>query len=303
MHNHCSIKNIAALNRDAEKRVVYLGLVINLILIIAKLAGGLLVSSLALIADGIHSLTDLITDLIVLWGLKLASRPADHDHPFGHGKLETLASLIVAVILLVVALGIIKEAFSCLNQGAPLPVDYRWVLTIALFSVFLKEYTYQKTISLARRLHSPALEANAWHHRSDALSSLVVIGGAIASWLGWIAADLAAGLVVGGMIALVALKIGYQGLEELVEKAVSPQIQLEIETTLNQFTEILAWHQLRTRRVGRGVFLDVNIMVPGEMSVATSHAIADRLEEFIKHRLPYLLNIIIHIEPFTAGSD
>lgn len=288
---------------DPEKRIVYLGLIINIVLIVAKLAGGILVSSLALIADGIHSLTDLVTDLIVLWGLKLSARPADKNHPYGHGKLETLASLMVAAILLVVGLGIMKKAFSCLLYGAPHPIDPRWVLSIALFSVVLKEFVYQKTITLARRLHSPALEANAWHHRSDALSSLVVLVGAAVTWLGWSGGDLAAGLVVGGMIAFVALKIGYQGVGQLLEEAVSPAIQQEIETTLNQFTEILSWHHLRTRRVGREVFLDVHILVPGEMSVAAGHELAHRLEEFLKETLPYSLNIIIHVEPYEAEPD
>ncbi len=288
---------------NPEKRVVYLGLIINIVLIIAKLTGGILVSSLALVADGIHSLTDLITDLIVLWGLKLAARPADSNHPYGHGKLETLASLMVALTLLVVSLGIMKKAFLCLLHGAPHPVNLTWVLAIALISVALKEFIYKKTIALAKSLNSPALEANAWHHRSDALSSLVVLVGAGAGWLGWHGGDLAAGLVVGGMIAFVALKMGYKGLGQLLEEAASPAIQLEIETTLNQFPEILSWHHLRTRRLGREVFLDVHVLVPGEMSVAAGHELAHRLEEFLKKTLPYSLNIIIHVEPYEAEPD
>jgi len=303
MHEQQLKKEDITAGSDPEKRVVYLGLIINIVLIVAKLTGGILISSLALIADGIHSLTDLITDLIVLWGLKLAARPADSNHPYGHGKLETLASLIVVAILLAVSLGIMKKAFLCLLHGAPHPIDPRWVLTIALISVALKEFIYRRTFALAQRLHSPALKANAWHHRSDALSSLVVLVGAGAGWMGWHGGDLAASLIVGGMIAFVALKIGYQGVGQLLEEAVSPPIQHEIETTLNQFTEILSWHHLRTRRVGREVFLDVHILVPGEMSVATSHELAHRLEEFIKENLPYTLNIIIHIEPYATEPD
>ncbi|MBN2332143.1 MAG: cation transporter [Deltaproteobacteria bacterium] len=285
-----------------EKQVIYLGLVINMVLIIVKIAGGMLVSSLALVADGIHSLSDLMTDIIVLWGLSLAARPADESHPFGHGKLETLASLIVAGVLLAVGLGIMKKAYFCLFHGAPLPINPRWVLGIALASVILKEFAYQRTISLANRLHSPALEANAWHHRSDALSSLVVCFGAGAGWLGWQQGDLAAGLVVGGMIAYVALKMGWQGLGQLVERAASPAIQQEIEAAINNFPGILSWHHLRTRRVGREVFLDVHVLVPGEMTVAASHDLADQLEEFLKETLSYPLNIIIHIEPGNEGQ-
>ena len=303
MNDQRQIENGDATGNDQGKRVVYLGLIINIVLIIAKLAGGIMISSLALIADGIHSLSDLVTDLIVLWGLALAARPADRNHPYGHGKLETLASLIVAAILLAVSLGIMQKAFTCLLHGSPRLIDSRWVLGIALISVALKEFIYRKTISLTRSRHSPALEANAWHHRSDALSSLVVLIGAVAGWLGWYGGDLAAALIVGGMIAFVALKMGYQGLRQLMEEAVSPTIQHEIETTINQFPDILSWHPLRTRRVGREIFLDVHVLVPGEMTVAAGHELTHRLEEFLKETLPYSLNIIIHIEPCDAEPD
>jgi len=286
-----------------EKQVVYLGLVINIVLIVTKLAGGILVSSLALVADGSHSSSDLITDLIVLWGLSLAARPADRNHLYGHGKLETLASLMIAAILMAVSLGIIRKAFICLLQGSPQLIDSRWVLGIALLSIALNEFVYRKTISLARSRHSPALEANAWHHRSDALSSLVVLIGAVAGWLGWPGGDLVAALIVGGMIAFVALKMGYEGLRQMVEEAVSPSIQNEIETTINNFPGQFSWHKLRTRRVGREVFLDMHVLVPGKMTVAAGHELTHRLEEFIKKTLPYSLNIIIHIEPDESEPD
>ena len=303
MHDRQTLSKPFTPNLNAEKKVVFLGLVVNILLLVAKLAGGLLTSSLALIADGIHSLSDLITDLIVLWGLKLASRPADKSHPYGHGKLETLASLMVAAILLTVSLGIMQKAFTCLLHGSPHLINSSWVMEIALISVLLKEILYRKTISLARRGHSPALEANAWHHRSDALSSLVVLLGAVAGWWGWTGGDLAAALIVGAMIAYVALKMGYQGLAELLEAAVSPEIQHEIETTINKFPDILSWDNLRSRRVGREVFLDFHIIVPGAMTVSISHEVAHRLEEFIKQSLPYTLNIIIHIEPDKAPNS
>ena len=297
MPNRKTLSQSLPSNLRAEKKIVFWGLLVNILLIVSKLAGGLLLSSLALIADGIHSLSDMFTDLIVLWGLKMASRPADENHHYGHGKLETLASLIVAVILLTVSLGIMEKAFTCFRYGPPHLIDSRWILGIALISVLLKEILYRKTIALARSGQSPALKANAWHHRSDALSSLVVFIGAVASWWGWAGGDLAAALIVGIMIAYVALKMGYQGLAELLETAVAPEIQVEIENTINRFPDIISWHNLRSRRVGREVFLDLHIIVPGEMTVAISHKVAHRLEEFIKQSLPYRLNIMIHIEP------
>jgi cation diffusion facilitator family transporter len=283
--------------RSREKHVIYLGMAINIFLIVIKLAGGLLVSSLSLVADGIHSFSDLITDFIILWGLSLAARPADKGHPYGHGKLETLASLLVAALLFFVSFGIMKKAFFCLLQEAPHIINSRWVIAIALLSMIGKEFAYQKTINLGKSLHSPALQANAWHHRSDALSSLVVLMGALAGCLGWSRGDPTAGFIVGMMIAYVAFRLTRQDLGQLLESAISPAIQQEIEAALNRFPDIISWHHLRTRQVGREIFLDFHILVDGNMRVADSHALSHRLEEFIKETLDYPLNIIIHIEP------
>jgi cation diffusion facilitator family transporter len=290
------------MTRNREKQVIYLGMAINIFLIVTKLAGGLLASSLSLIADGIHSMSDLVTDFIVLWGLSLAAKPADRGHPYGHGKLETLASLLVAVLLFFVSFGIIRKAFFCLMHG-PVPLtDGRLVAAIAFLSIIGKEYVYRKTISLGKKLHSPALQANAWHHRSDALSSLVVLLGAAATWRGWGYGDPAAGLIVGLMIAGVAFRLTRKDLNQLLESAVSPAIRQEIENAINHFPDIISWHHLRARQVGREIFLDFHILVDGNMSVADSHELAHRLEKFLKESLNYPLNIIIHIEP-GAGNQ
>jgi len=288
--------------RNQEKQVIYLGMGINIVLIVAKLAGGLLLSSLALVADGIHSISDLITDFIILWGLSLAARPADKGHPYGHGKLETMASLLVAALLFFVSFGIMKKAFFCFLQEAPHTINERWVIAIALLSMIGKEFAYRKTIHLGTRLHSPALQANAWHHRSDALSSLVVLLGALAGSLGWSRGDPTAGFIVGIMIAYVAFRLTRQDLGQLIESSVSPAIQQEIEDALNRFPAIISWHHLRTRQVGREIFLDFHILVDGNMRVVDSHALSHRLEEFLQETLNYPLNIIIHIEPETKNQ-
>ncbi|MEA2108629.1 MAG: cation diffusion facilitator family transporter [Pseudomonadota bacterium] len=283
--------------RSQEKQVIYLGMGVNIILIVAKLVGGLLFSSLALVADGIHSISDLITDFIILWGLSLAARPADKGHPYGHGKLETMASLLVAALLFFVSFGIMKKAFFCFLQEAPHIINERWVIAIALLSMIGKEFAYRKTINLGTRLHSPALQANAWHHRSDALSSMVVLIGALAGCLGWTRGDPSAGFIVGMMIAYVAFRLTRQDLGQLLESAISPAIQQEIEDAINRFPDIISWHQLRTRQVGREIFLDFHILVDGNMRVVDSHNLSHRLEGFLKETLDYPLNIIIHIEP------
>lgn len=283
--------------RRREKQVVYLGMGINIILIVAKLAGGFLFSSLALVADAIHSISDVITDFIILWGLSLAARPADKGHPYGHGKLETMASLLVAALLFLISFGIMKKAFFCFLQEVPHIINEGGVIVIALLSMISKEFAYRKTIHLGTRLHSPALQANAWHHRSDALSSLVVLLGALAGFLGWSRGDPTAGFIVGIMIAYVAFRLTRQDLGQLLESAVSPAIRQEIEAALNRFPDIISWHHLRTRQVGREIFLDFHILVDGNMRVVDSHALSHRLEEFLQETLNYPLNIIIHIEP------
>ena len=285
------------MTRNREKQVIYLGMAINVFLIVIKLAGGLLGSSLSLVADGIHSFSDLITDFIILWGLSLAAKPADRGHPYGHGKLETLASLLVAVLLFIVSFGIIRKAFFCLAHGPALLANGHLVAAIAFLSIIGKEYAYRKTISLGKKLHSPALQANAWHHRSDALSSLVVLLGGAATWRGWHYGDPAAGLIVGLMIAYVAFRLTRKDLNQLLESAVSPAIQQEIENAINRFPDPISWHHLRTRQVGREIFLDFHLLVDGSMSVADSHALAHRLEKFLTDTLSYPVNIIIHIEP------
>ena len=290
------------MTRNREKQVIYLGMAINVFLIVIKLAGGLLGSSLSLVADGIHSFSDLITDFIILWGLSLAAKPADRGHPYGHGKLETLASLVVAALLFVVSFCIIKKAVFCLLQGPVHIADACLVSAIALLSIIGKEFAYRKTISLGKKLHSPALQANAWHHRSDALSSLVVLLGGAASWMGWPYGDPAAGMVVGLMIAWVALRLTRKDLNQLLESAVSPAIQQEIENAINRFPDIISWHHLRTRQVGREIYLDFHVLVDGNMRVVDSHALAHRLEEFLKETLDYPLNIIIHIEPGSKNQ-
>ncbi|MBW1646210.1 MAG: cation transporter [Deltaproteobacteria bacterium] len=285
-----------------EKRVIYLGMAINLVLIIAKLAAGLYAASLALVADGIHSLADLATDVIVLWGLRLAARPADRGHPYGHGKLETLTSLLVAGLLFLVGFAIVKKALACLLQGpAPLPDPYL-VLAVAGLSLIGKEFAYRQTIRVGEKLHSPALRANAWHHRSDALSSLVVVLGVVAGRCGWPYGDPAAGLAVGLMIAWVAFRLTQQDLGQLVESAVDPEVRTAIEEALAAYPGGLDWHGLRARQVGREVNLDFHLLVDEGMSVAESHALGHRLEEYLRQRLPYPIRVMIHMEP-AGGRD
>lgn len=268
----------------------------NLILMTLKIVSGILVRSYALVADGFHSLSDLATDFVVLISARLSSRPPDETHPYGHKKFDTLATQIVGVVLLGVGFIFIWKAGTHVYRGE---VSYPGflVLVVAGISVFVKEVLFFLTRKISRETHSTALYANAWHHRSDSLSSLAVLFGGIASLLGWGHADHVATIVVGFMIMGVAGKILYDGLIELTEHSADQESIQKIEGLLNQESDVFDWHALRTRRVGGELFVDVHVLVGPELSVRQSHEICVKVEEKIHRELTKPVNILIHIEP------
>lgn len=268
----------------------------NLILMTLKIVSGILVRSYALVADGFHSLSDLATDFVVLISARLSSRPPDETHPYGHKKFDTLATQIVGVVLLGVGFIFVWKAGTHVYRGE---VSYPGflVLVVAGISVFVKEVLFFLTRKISRETHSTALYANAWHHRSDSLSSLAVLFGGIASLLGWGHADHVATIVVGFMIMGVAGKILYDGLIELTEHSADQESIQKIEGLLNQESDVFDWHALRTRRVGGELFVDVHVLVGPELSVRQSHEICVKVEEKIHRELTKPVNILIHIEP------
>jgi len=272
------------------------GALANVFLIIVKLIVGLVIRSSALIADGVHSVSDLATDFVVLIGTKLSHRPPDETHPYGHSRLETLACQFIALVLLVVGLGFIWAAASSIFKGQ---VNYPGllVLIVAFFSVIIKEILFFLTRKVSRITQSPVLYANAWHHRSDSFSSLAVLVGGVASLLGWGYADHAATIVVGIMIMGVAGKILYEGLIELSEHSADRESIQVIEKVLSKEKDVFHWHDLRTRKLGAELFIDVHILVEPGLSVLESHKISMNIEEKIKKRLSRPVNTLIHIEP------
>lgn len=283
--------------RDRQIRTVTLwGGLLNIVLMAIKVVSGFLVSSSALVADGIHSLSDLATDFIILVSSRVSNRPADKTHPYGHKRFETLAAQVIAMVLFVVSIGLIWSAARSILQEEryfPGPV----VLIIALISVFSKEIIFRITRKVSRATQSASLYANAWHHRSDALSSVAVLIGGIASLFGWGMADQAATIVVGFMIMAVSVKILYEGLIELSEHSADEKSIQTIESILSDNKDISEWHALRTRRVGGELFIDLHILVDPDLSVQTSHDMATKIEKQIKDAIAKPVNILIHIEP------
>jgi cation diffusion facilitator family transporter len=296
------IPHLGAERQKDIRSITFWGLAINAFLIILKLISGIAIKSSALIADSVHSISDLSTDFIVLAGAALSHKPPDATHPYGHRKFETIASQLIASILMVVSFGLLWSVGASIfyhRQNYP----GFMMLVVAAVSVVLKEIIFFKTRKVSRRTDSTALYANAWHHRSDSLSSMAVLLGGAASLLGWGYADQAATLVIALMIMGVAGKIFLGGIVELSEHAADKETLRILEKVLSEAKEISSWHALRTRKLGGQLFADVHVVVDPGLSVLESHGISLRIEERIKKELSKPVNVLIHIDPDMTKKD
>jgi cation diffusion facilitator family transporter len=287
---------------DPGIRVTFLGMLVNLLLLIAKFVIGFLTGSVGLIADGTHTASDVATDLVVLGGIHLGGRDPDTNHAYGHGRYETLSGGIVAGVLMLAGLLIVWEAGSALysNQlsypGLP-------VLLVAAGSILGKEWLYRRTIRVARRIGSTALHANAWHHRSDALSSVAVLLGGVAGLLGWGHADQVAGIIVGLMVAYSGGRTLLKVLHELTEGALSERELSTINAAVASVPQVNGWHQLRSRRVGRERFIDLHVLVEPSLSLLEGHRISMLVEQAIQQSCEFPVNVLVHVEPDTPELD
>ena len=287
-------KNDAAVRQI--RSVTFLGMATNVVLSVLKVAVGLVFSSLSLVADGIHSLSDLVTDLAVLLGLHLGSKKPDKMHPYGHGRLETFSAVLVAVVLILVGGTMIYYATLAIVKSEVV-VPHWPVLAVAVLSILVKEALYRATRRVAAKSHSPALYANAWHHRSDALSSVAVLIGYAVLYVGFDYGDQVAATAVGLMIILVGVKIIGDSLRELAEGVVDPQTVEQIMKVIDGHDEIRQWHRLRSRSVGRELYLDVHILVDPKLNVAAAHEISEKLEKSLDEEIACPVNLTVHIEP------
>ncbi|MBA7614524.1 Magnetosome protein MamB [subsurface metagenome] len=284
-------------NADRQiKSVTNLGIATNTALFIIKLIVGFLSGSIALIADGIHSLSDMTTDVAVLIGVHLGSKQPDRSHPYGHGRAETFSAGFIAVVLFFVGSVMIYYAAVDITKGN-VTIPHTAVLMVATFSIIAKELLYRATKRVAIRSYSSALYANAWHHRSDALSSVAVLIGFISLKFGFDYGDQIAAVAVGLMVILVAVHVINDCLRELTEGAVDSGTIEHIENIINANSSIRRWHKLRSRTVGREVFLDLHILVGPDLTIAAAHAIAESLESTLHEQISRPVNITVHIEP------
>ncbi|OIP81176.1 MAG: cation-efflux pump [Porphyromonadaceae bacterium CG2_30_38_12] len=286
------------------QQVTWVGFFINLILAIFKIVAGMLGKSTAMIADGIHSLSDFITDVIVIVFIGVSAKARDDDHRYGHGKYETFATLLISLALVIVGLGIFLGGLSKVIltlKGQLIEQPSLIALWAALVSIVVKEALFWYTKKAGIAIQSQAVIANAWHHRSDAFSSIgsaLGVSGAIFLGESWRILDPIAGIIVSVFIVKVAVEIGLPAIHELTEKSLPQEVESQIDRIIKTNGEILAYHNLKTRKVGNVYAIDMHIKLDNDISFVQSHEVATDIEQKLRDEFGAQTITNIHTEPF-----
>ena len=297
------------MNREKEiYKVTLVGSAGNVALMAFKFVAGILGHSAAMVADAVHSLSDFVTDLIVICFVRVSAKPQDESHDYGHGKFETMASFFVGLALTAAAIGIIVSgALKLVDwlRGEQLPAPGRLALWAALISIVVKELLYQYTARAGKRLDSQAVVANAWHHRSDALSSIgaaIGIGGAILLGDRWTVLDPLASIVVGAMLVKVAVNVLHGSMNELTECSLPAETEREIEDIIRSCPDVCEPHNLRTRKIGARIAIEAHIRMDGNTTLNVAHDRATFIENLLKERFGAQTHVTLHMEPKKNSS-
>ncbi len=294
--NHDVPDTMEARYREVRK-VTVVGGVVDLLLGIVKILVGTVAGSQALIADGVHSLSDLATDFLVVYAAKHSHREADEEHPYGHGRIETVATVILGVALVLVAIGICYDALHRMRAPELLGHPGMLALVVALVSVVSKEIIYHYTVRAARRLRSNMLYANAWHSRSDAISSVIVVIGVGGTMYGFTYLDAIAAAAVGVMIAKIGWDLLWKSLQELVDTSLEEDKVEAIRKAILDVAGVHALHMLRTRRSGSDALVDVHIQVDSGLSVSEGHMIGEHVRTRLIGEMDDVSDVTVHIDP------
>ena len=284
-------------------KVTWIGSVVNFLLMVFKFIAGILGHSSALVADAVHSLSDFVTDIIVIVFVKISGKPEDKDHRYGHGKYETLATALIGLALFAVGVGLLvggATKVSAVLKGATLPAPSMIALIAAGVSIISKEILYRYTVRVGKNLNSQAVIANAWHHRSDAFSSigtLIGIGGAIFLGEKWRILDPIAAIVVSGFIIKVSIDLIKPAIEELLERSLPDETEQQILDIIASVPEVSSPHHLRTRRIGNHIAIEVHLRMDGQTTLENAHAVATDVERRLKAEFGPDTHIGIHMEP------
>ena len=292
------------MNREKQIfRVTLLGSFVNLLLVVFKFIAGIVGHSAAMIADAVHSLSDFITDIIVIIIVAISGKPEDSDHSYGHGKYETLATAVIGIILFFVGVGILISGIKAIVgalQGEPLQAPSLLAMIAAVISIVVKEALYHYTVKRGKALGSSSVVANAWHHRSDALSSIgtaIGIGGAVFLGEQWRILDPIAAVVVSIFIVKVAVELIKPCIDELVERSLPEEVEQRIHALILQSPQVSSPHHLRTRRIGGYIAIEVHIRMDGQISLSEAHQVASDIERRLKAEFGEKTHIGIHMEP------
>ncbi|MEO1939770.1 cation diffusion facilitator family transporter [Candidatus Thioglobus sp.] len=280
----------------ASQKITIIGAVVDFLLAILKVIIGVIGNSGALIADGIHSFSDLLSDGVVLYAAKHSSEEADDEHPYGHERFETVATLGLAIVLAIIGIGIVFDAFNRFSNPTEL-THSTLLLSIAALSIFSKEVLYWYTLKVGKQFKSEMLKANAWHHRSDALSSIVVFVGILGSLNGYLYLDSVAAIVVGLMVIYIAWELGIGATKELVDTSIDAEQVEQLRNSIGQISGVNNVHSLRTRKIGHAISADVHVQVDPFLSVSEGHIISVSVERVAKKCLEDLHDVTVHIDP------
>jgi cation diffusion facilitator family transporter len=285
------------------KRITITGAIVNCLLAASQVVFGIVGHSQALLADGFHTLSDLLSDFIVLFAVKQSSQAADEDHPYGHGRIETLATVLLGFMLVGAGIGIGYRGINSIISSQQVNPELI-TLAFAGLAIFAKEFLYHYTMRAARQTHSSLLESNAWHHRSDALSSIVVLAGISAQLLGIAYMDALAAVMVAIMIVIMGYRLTKNAFTELIDTGLDIELIGDIKSLIEGNQCVREIHSLRSRSMGGLGYVDAEILVNPRLTVSEAHHIAYSLEQAIKTEFPKIIDVSIHVDPLTeSGHD
>lgn len=282
---------------QASRRVALVGMLTNALLVVGQVAVGIIGHSQALVADGMHTLADLSSDLLVLYALKHSAKEADEEHPYGHARIETAVTLVLGVLLLLVGVGIAARAGMRLMDPEAFVAPSAITLWVSGFTILAKEGLYQYTVRIARRFDSDMLRASAWHHRSDAISSIIVFLGIAGTIAGIHALDALAALGVALFVAKIGIQLGWPAISELVDTGLGKQQVQHIRRTILGVDGVRELHLLRTRRIGGRALVDVHIIVDEDISVSEGHYISELVRTRLVNEVDVVADALVHIDP------
>jgi len=296
-HHHLPRNGLNSSDRYREtKQITIIGAVINLFLSIIKIVIGFIAQSQSLIADGIHSLSDLVSDGMVLVAARHSHREADDEHPYGHGRFETVVTVALGALLIIVAGGIALDAVRRIVEPDYLMHPGMMALVVAIISIAAKEILYHYTIHVANKYKSNMLKANAWHHRSDAISSVIVMVGVGGTMLGYQYLDAFAAIGVAAMIVRIGWEICVQSVRELVDTALEPETLNAINSSILDVEGVRQLHSLRTRRMGSDGLVDVHVLVSPKLSVSEGHFIGEQVREKLIQQIDDVSDVMVHVD-------